>query len=421
MNHPLVKTLFTLKGNPKACVLTEPVFGIPYNLFVPYASVYMLALGLKDQQIGLIASLSLVLQIFTALLGGAITDKYGRRLTLLVTDFLSWSVPCLIWAISQDFRYFLLAGLFNSLWRISHTAWSCLLVEDADQSQMVHIWTWIYIFAYGSAFVAPLAGVMINKLDLVPAMRIIYGAAFVLLTLKLSLTYIFSHETKRGIERMAETRNQSLFSQLREYRSVFGQLLHSRGTLVSMALLLMMSIFNTVNSSFWAVLVTAKMHIPSENIAIFPFVRSLVLLACLFWLTPRLNTLRFRRPLALGFAGFLASQALLVIMPEQNYFLLGVSVILEAFSAAMVSPLLDSLLAVTMNAAERARLISIVYVAIILFTSPFGWIAGQLSAINRTFPFILNMALFVIAGGLVVASKWLESRPGADTAAPAAS
>ncbi len=416
MNNPLIKTLFTLKGNPKACVLTEPVFGIPYNLFVPYASVYMLALGVNDQQIGLIASLSLVLQIFTALLGGAITDKYGRRLTLLLTDFLSWSIPCLIWAIAQDFRYFLLAGLFNSLWRISHTAWSCLLVEDADQSQMVHIWTWIYIFAYGSAFVAPLAGVLVDKLELIPAMRIVYAAAFILLTLKLGLTYFFTHETGRGVERMTETKHQSLFSQLLEYRGVFGQLLHSRGTLVSMALLLMMSIFQTVNSAFWAVLVTAKMHIPSEDISIFPFVRSLVLLACLFWLTPRLNTLRFRRPLALGFAGYLASQVLLVIMPEKSYLLLGISVILEAFSAAMVSPLLDSLLAVTMNAAERARLISIVYVAIILFTSPFGWIAGQLSAMDRTFPFILNIALFVIAGGLVVASKWLENRPAPEPA-----
>lgn len=42
--HPLFQTLRELKGNPRVTVLTEPVFGIPYNLFAPFLSVYMLAL-----------------------------------------------------------------------------------------------------------------------------------------------------------------------------------------------------------------------------------------------------------------------------------------------------------------------------------------------------------------------------------------
>src|SRR6185436_13071922 len=74
-NHPLFQTLRELKGNPRITVLTEVMFGIPYNLFTPFFSVYMLALGLTDQQIGTVASLGLVLQIFTALLSGVIVDK----------------------------------------------------------------------------------------------------------------------------------------------------------------------------------------------------------------------------------------------------------------------------------------------------------------------------------------------------------
>ena len=31
-------------------------------------------------------------------------------------------------------------------------------------------------------------------------------------------------------------------------------------------------------------------------------------------------------------------------------------------------------------------------------TSPFGWIAGQISEIDRSLPFILTIALFVVAG-----------------------
>ncbi|MBA3074418.1 MAG: MFS transporter, partial [Anaerolineae bacterium] len=97
-NHPLFQTLRELKGTPRATVLTEPLFGIPYNLYAPFLSVYMLALGVTDQWIGAIASLGLIFQIISAILSGAITDKFGRRITLFVTDLITWSIPCLIWA-----------------------------------------------------------------------------------------------------------------------------------------------------------------------------------------------------------------------------------------------------------------------------------------------------------------------------------
>ena len=132
------------------------MFGILYNLFMPFFSVYMLGLGVTDQQIGSIASMGLVAQVFTALISGAIVDKFGRRLTLFIGDLLCWSVPCLIWFAAQDVRYFIAAALMNSLWRISHTAWTCLMVEDAETRHLVHIWTWIMIFAFSSAFFAPL-------------------------------------------------------------------------------------------------------------------------------------------------------------------------------------------------------------------------------------------------------------------------
>ena len=51
-NHVLITTLKNLTGNPRGCVYTEPLWGIPFNLYAPYASVYMVALGLSDAQIG---------------------------------------------------------------------------------------------------------------------------------------------------------------------------------------------------------------------------------------------------------------------------------------------------------------------------------------------------------------------------------
>jgi uncharacterized membrane protein YeaQ/YmgE (transglycosylase-associated protein family) len=52
------------------------------------------------------------------------------------------------------------------------------------------------------------------------------------------------------------------------------------------------------------------------------------------------------------------------------------------------------------SARERARIQSILYVGIILLTSPFGWIAGTLSEINKALPFILNIVLFAMGAVL---------------------
>ena len=407
-NHPLFQTLRELRGNPRVTVLTEIMFGIPYNLFAPFLSIYMLALGVTDQQIGSIASLGLVLQIFSALLSGAIVDKFGRRLSLLVFDLLCWSVPCLIWAAARDVRFFVAAAMMNSLWRISHTAWTCLMVEDAEERHLVHIWTWIMIFAVCSAFFAPLGGWFVERYSLIPAVRGLYVFGFIVLTAKFVILYVYSHETARGVQRMAETRHRSLISLLGEYKSVFNQLLHSKAILSALSLMVITNIYITISNNFWGVLFTGKLGFSNSQISIYVAVRSIIMTICFFVLGPRLTNLRhFRLPLWMGFSLFVVSQLLLVVMPPQAVILLVVSVVLEAVASALVSPMTESLLALSMESHERARISGIVYVALIVLISPFGWIAGQLSALDRSLPFALNTILFAL-GILLV---WFIGRP----------
>lgn len=417
--HPLVRSLRELKGNPRVTVLTEVMFGIPYNLFAPFFSVYMLALGLTDKQIGSLASLGLVLQVFSALVSGAIVDKFGRRLTLFITDLLCWSTPCLVWAIAQDVRYFAVAAAFNSLWRISLTAWTCLMVEDAEERHLVHIWTWIMIFAVCSAFFAPIGGWFVNRYGLIAAVRGLFVFGFVILTAKAVVLYIFSHETARGVQRMEETRHRSLVELLSEYRSVFAQLLHSKPILAALSLMIITNIYTTVSNNFWGVLFTTKLGFADSEISIYAALRSIVMTACFFLLGPSLtNIRRFRAPLWVGFGIFLVSQALLVYMPPHSIMLLSLSVILEGIAAALVNPMTESLLAVSMESNERARVSAMVYVALILVISPFGWIAGQLSSIDRALPFALNMVLFAIGAGLVwwIGRKVTFTQPVAENA-----
>src|SRR5690348_5678108 len=102
MKHSLIDTLRGLRGNARGAVLTEPLWGIPFNLYTPYVSIYMLALGVSHSQVGLVVSVTLAGQIFFALLSGIVTDRLGRKQATLIFDLLAWTIPCLLWATAQS-------------------------------------------------------------------------------------------------------------------------------------------------------------------------------------------------------------------------------------------------------------------------------------------------------------------------------
>ena len=418
-NHSLIITLKSLRGNPRGCVYTEPLWGIPFNLYAPYVSIYMLALGLSDKQIGLIVSISWGFQAILALLSGVVTDKLGRRRTTLIFDILSWSVPALISALAQNFWYFLAAGVINSVWRITQNSWTCLLVEDADQSQLIDIYTWIYIANIVVGFIAPMTGALIGAFSLVPTMRGLYIFAAIMFTLKAIITYRMTEETGQGRVRMQETHHQSVFDVLVGYKGVLRSLLHTPQTLYTAGILLVLGISSIISGSFWAIIVTEKLHVPARNLAIFPFVKSAIMLLFFFVVMPRIRKMHFKLPLVFGFLGFVLSQLLLVTAPDQGYFFLVISIFLEACCFAAVVPLVDQMIVLTVDPKERARIQSIPYVGTILITSPFGWIAGTLSELNKGLPFILNIVLFAAGAVLaILAGRASQKRSAAEASAP---
>ena len=410
LNHPLVRTLRKLRGNVRGCVYTEALWGIPFNLYAPYASVYMLALGLSDSQVGLITSVGLAFQVFWTLMSGVITDKLGRKRTTLIFDLISWSIPTLIWAVAQDFTYFLVAAFVNAVWRVTSNSWQCLLVEDTDPDILVDVWSWIYIAGLLAAFVSPLTGLLIDRFSLVPTMRGLYLLAFVMMTAKFIIMNRMVTETRQGRIRMEATQDQPFFSALKGYPQVLKGILRAPATLVTAALMIILSIIRTINGTFWSIMVTQELQIPEKHLAIYPFARSMTMLLFFFLLMPKIRRMEARRPMLVGYLGFVASQLILINAPVSGYGWVLVATLLEACSLPLISTLLDKLIALNVDPAERARIMALLYAVVIIFTSPFGWIAGKVSEIDRGLPFVINIALFVIGALIVLFAGRLEGR-----------
>ena len=77
--------------------------------------------------------------------------------------------------------------------------------------------------------------------------------------------------------------------------------------------MLVLSISNLISGSFWSILVTEKLQIPAQNLAIFPFVRSAMIFAFFFLVMPQINKQHFKLPMIVGFLGFVASQLILLL------------------------------------------------------------------------------------------------------------
>jgi MFS family permease len=422
-SHSLVRLLLNLKGNVRGAVYTEALWGIPFNLYTPYVSVYMLALGMNDAQIGTIATVSAAFQVFWTVMAGAITDKLGRKRTTLIFDLISWSLPCVIWAVAQNFNYFLVAAFFNAVWRVTDCSWQCLLVEDTDPEILVDVWSWVNIAGRIAAFVAPLAGLLVGRFGLVPTMRGLYMLSFVMMTSKFLTMNALVTETGQGRIRLEETADVGLFKLVSGLGDVVKRAAQSRATIYIFVLMVIVNVVMTIQGAFWSVLASRELGVSDARLAIFPVVRSLTMLGFYFFGMPRIKrwmalTGNDERVVMIGgFVLFAISQVILALSPTGAAWALFLVTFLEGCSIPLVNTHLAKLTATTVDPQDRARIMSMLSMGVLIGVSPFGWLAGQLSLVNRRLPFVLMAVLLVLAAVVTYYASRVAKEEAAEASA----
>ena len=369
------------------------------NLCIPYASVYMLALGLKDTQVGFVATVYLFSQMVFSFLSGAFVDKLGRRLSTAVFDVIAFVIPCIIWWQAVNFWFFFVAAFLNGAMKVSQVSWNCLLVEDADKDQIPHLFSLVIVSGQLCAFFAPISSILVSRLTLVPAVRILYINALILMSLKIILLYLFCNESRIGQAEMKNSRGKSISQLTARNRGTAKIIFKSRGISLSLLLLLLVGIVGLINSTFWQVIASKKLFLPDPLLPLFPVIKSVLSIFFLFIIMPHITGDRLKIPFLAGFICYFIGQLLLVCVPAEGsarYLLLSVSLIFDGFGFGSLTVLTESLVAFNINPEERARILSILYVIVMAATAPFGWIGGLLSDISRDLPFILNLFLLVL-------------------------
>lgn len=398
LKHRLLRTLTELRGNPRACVYTEPMWGLSMNLCLPYASVYMLTFGMSDVQVGIITSIYMFSQMIFAFLSGAIIDKMGRRKSTVVFDFLAWSLPCLIWASSQGFWFFVVAALLNGMMKITTVSWDCLLVEDAPKDKITHIYSWVIISGNLSALFAPISSILVSKLTLAPAIRILYINAFIIMTAKLLILYRFSTETRVGKIRREASHNKSWSEMLSGYKSALRKIINSRGTKFAIIISILVEIVGMIGMTFWQIIASRRIGIPDTLLPIFPMTRSIISIILFFTVISRIKQRALKWPLYGGFLSSIVSCTLLISITNTGvwgYIILATSLIFEALGVAVLNMIRESLVAIYVDPVERSGIMALLQTTVMLVSVPFGYIGGLLSDISRILPFVMSITLLL--------------------------
>jgi hypothetical protein len=281
-----------------------------------------------------------------------------------------------------------------------------MMVEDGDPDALVNTYSILNMMGMLAGLLAPFAGLCIDRFTLAPAMRVLYVLSLLLMTAKFLLQYRLSRESTVGLRRMEECKGSSVASlSLRGWRT-YVRIIFQRQILLCVIWATLSNSFSTIQTTFWPLFITSSYIIPDSMVAVFSTVKTVVSLLTYLILAPRIRLHMVRRPLLSGiFAQALGLSVLLVCLPLSSRAVWAVffSAACDAYGLAMLGPLSDSLMSVSLPNLERARMNSFIAAVILLVSTPAGWIAGQLSQLDRTLPLTLNLC--ILAAQAVVALR----------------
>ncbi len=395
----LIDVFLNLKGNPRACIWLEPLWGIPYNLYVPYVALFQASLGMKPSDIGIVTSIFYAAQAISSILSGVVTDKLGRRLTTLIFDTLSWSVPTLLWMFATNKYWFMVAALFNGLWEITDNSWGLLMIEDADSDKIVHMYSLTSVMGLIAAFFAPISAVAVARYGVTGTMRVLYGITCVMMTTKFVTLFLWSQETSVGKRRRELTKNKSIFTSLFELKDVFKKIICEKRMVLTLLIMAAFSLVNALSTDYFGLFMKKELFIDESNMALFTMVKSIVRLVCMFLLARVISADKFLRPMVAAWSMFILGQIIMLLNPGGAFGipLAFVQVFFEAIALSILYPMTSTILFINADKEERARINGLVLATVSLVTAVFPAIIGRIADVHLSAPFIAIILIYIFA------------------------
>ena len=418
-SNNIFSTFRMLKGNTRASVICEPLWGIPFVLFNFYLSLYMKELGVTDQQLGYLISIGYVAGVFLSLISGALTDRLGRKRTTLIFDFISWPVAVVIYLISNSFILFALATLVNSFGRIVGVSWNLMVVEDADNEQRVSAFNLLNIINIATGIIIPLAGLLVNAYGVVISERIFLIYASISMTAMIVIRNRMYKETAVGQHILEERKKNPVKISLRSMLPFKSAAVFRNNPKAIVGALVYILFFvyiplGTFSSLFFAPFMTEVLGLDKSSISLLGGVYSGVMLVIFVFVIPLASKLNNTRNMQFGLLIQVASLLVLIVIPTGSMIATVLCIGVYAAGFGIFKPFVDSMFAEISEGRERAGIYSLINTITCIVTALIGLVSGSIYRYEPRLIYVLSIIILVVSFILLAAYNRFKKK---DTAA----
>ena len=388
-----------VQGNARIIVLTEGGAAVSFEWYQTYISVYMVALGVTAMQIGWLESVLIFTQVISTLLGGYFADRFGRKRVLVVFDILCWGVPMFLYAIARNPWYFLLGRFINGFVYFVIPSFQCLFVEDVPPEHRSAVFGLLQFLTSAARLLAPVAGLLVAALGLIPAGRAIMATVMVSSVAIAIVRQFTLEETTMGRERMSTTAGIRPGELIRQYRAAIRLMLVNRQVMTFMMTRNLLRFTMVMWSTYSAIyLIDGRgIGLAESTVALFPFISALVTMGMILLVAGRLQGQHVFSNLVVGQLVGIVAAIFFILSPAGTIWWAVLWAVANAVSVALFRPANESYWANIIGDHERALVFSASGALMSLFSLPAGPLAGALYTLVPRGPFVLGILLQAIA------------------------
>ena len=209
-----------LKGNIGVMLLSSGFWNIAGAMTWPFYALYVLELGGRHIDIGLISAVGAVTRIVPTLFGGYLADTLGRKKILYSMSFML-ALNTLMFAYAPDYRFLFLASILEALFSgLRDPAFQSILADSStpdNRAMTMALWQVVpSLFGLLSPYAI---GLVIDARGILPAMRFAYTLTFLLATVASFLRYRYIEETLengKGVNRSPKAAVREILSDFAE-------------------------------------------------------------------------------------------------------------------------------------------------------------------------------------------------------------
>ena len=388
----MARGLRSMPHNVRYILPLESIWAVFGGMLFFYTPVYMRALGLGDMQIGLVSTVGLFIGCLSTFFAAPLTNKYGRRWTLIIWDVLSWGPAMLLWGLSQNVWFFVAAVIFNSFGKVAYVAWICLLVEDSPPERRAGIFAALSTIISLSAVFTPIAALLFERYGLVPTMRVLFLVGGVCMMGAFLVRHHFVRETQPGLALMAVHKDHALMQGVMDFIRELPLLLRSRDKTL-FALIYILTSYVMAFNVFNVIYLNEQLRFNEGILSLSPLISGLLNVVLVVMLIPRLRAVNEVLTLSASFVISLTGVFIFLLIPAGNVLLFLVSVTLTAGGSYLMTTFRDTAFMNSLGEHEKANAFSGVQTLSAVATVPAGIIAG---AIYSAAPRLLFMVIIVI-------------------------